>query len=510
MKRRVLLLTLITLLSFVSCLSQITQDSIFYKTPEIEEIKGSIIDIDSKAGLPYASIYVLHKNKGAISNEKGYFSINITNLDKTDTLRFQYIGYKTKNITIGELDSSGIVNLKEEIFNLSETFVFGNKLNAEEIVKNVLKNKETNYKKTTTKNQTFIRERYSSDFDKIKLHYKKSSFDELDRDLLKLVEEKVPRNTTSYSDFLGNLFFSANDEDSITFKIDPIRTVSLKEKDIAELKQVETIFENIFTNTKEKEYWKVKSGIFGQKIDMDDNEAKKDSLEENERRTKHFSRRIKYRLKYSLLDNKDDWEFLYSTGKYKYTLAGGTRVGGEDVYIIDFISKNSGDFIGRIYVSMSTYALIRADYEYAPEKTGRDFHLLGVGYTEDQYSGSIYFEKKDNTYELKYFSKKEGSYVTFDRSIALLKKRKRFLFDKTLNEAKVGVELSLRSEQSFELLVLNHEEISDEQFSNFEEKSKMEIVYVDQFDDKFWKGYSIIEPTKQMREYKKQEVVYYK
>lgn len=157
---------------------------------------------------------------------------------------------------------------------------------------------------------------------------------------------------------------------------------------------------------------------------------------------------------------------------------------------------------------MSTYALIRADYEYAPEKTGKDIHLLGVGYTEDQYSGSIYFEKKDSTYNLKYFSKKQGSYVTFDRSISLLKKRKRFFFDKTLNEAKVGIEVSLRSEQSFELLVLNDKKISNKQFTEFEEKKVMEIVYVDQFDDKLWKGFSIIEPTEQMREYKKQDVIY--
>jgi len=46
-----------------------------------------------------------------------------------------------------------------------------------------------------------------------------------------------------------------------------------------------------------------------------------------------------------------------------------------------------------MYISMSTFALIRADYEYAPEKTGKDFHLLGVGYTEDEYSGSIYLRK---------------------------------------------------------------------------------------------------------------------
>ena len=31
----------------------------------------------------------------------------------------------------------------------------------------------------------------------------------------------------------------------------------------------------------------------------------------------------------------------------------------------------------------------------------------------------------------------------------------------------------------------------------------MKVIYVDRFDDSLWQGYDILEPTKQMREYKK-------
>jgi len=485
-----------------------TNDSIYFT----KEIKGVVLDVDKQTPLPYTNIYVLHKNKGAISNEKGHFSIDITGLESDDTLRFQYIGYSTRKITLAELDTVSIVYLKEEIFNLSETIIFGNALNVVSIVKKVLENKDSNYRKTTAQKQTFIRERHNSDIEDINLKYKNSTFEDLDRDLLKLLEEKVPRHSTSYTDFLGTLYFSENEEDSITFKLEPIRTVSLKEKDIAELEQIEIIFENIFKNTKEEEYWKVKSGILSNKIDIEDDsiEQKKDSLKANERKISQYSRRTKNKFNYSFLDNKNDWEFLHSTGKYKYVLAGGTRVNGEDVYIIDFTPRRGGEFIGRMYISMSTYALIRADYEYAPNKTGRDIHLFGVGYTENQFSGSIYFEKKDGSYNLKYFSKKAGSYATFDRSIALVKKRKRFLFDKTIDEVKIGVDIVLTSKQSIEILIIDEKMITYKQFSDFKEKEKMEIIYVDQFDDKLWKGFAIIEPTKQMREYKKQKVDYTK
>jgi hypothetical protein len=472
------------------------------------EIRGLVIDLDKQTVLPYTNIYVLHKNTGTISNEIGHFTLNISGLSKSDTVRFQYVGYKTKKITIGELETSPKVYLKEEIINLSEFVVFATDPNVEEIVKNVLKNKDKNYRPVTIKRQTFIRDRDIADFNQIEFNYKKSSIDELDREMIALAEEKIPRNFTSYTDFLGYLYFSQKEADSSKFKIEPIRTVRLKEQDVSDLMQFAKIFEKAFDETGEDEYWKVKSGIFGQKLDSTELKAgfEEDSLDDNQRELAFYRNSIRWKLGFSNLGNKDEWEFLHSTGKYNYTLAGGTRVSGESVYIIDFKPKRGGLYQGRMFISMETYALIRADYEYAPDKTGTDFHLLGVGYTESAFSGSIYFEKKDDNYLLKYFSKRTVSSASFDRNIALLKKKKRWLFDKTLKELKIGLELKVDMSQSIEFLMLSDEFISEKQFAEFKQKEYLEIIFVDQFDDNLWKDFSIIEPTEQMREYKKQAV----
>ena len=523
MKRIFLLSTLIVIITFVST-SQITHDSTIVETNEsvysAKEIKGVVLDSDKQTPLPYANIFVLNKNKGAISNEKGHFSIDITGLDNDDTIRFQYIGYSTRKLTIGELDTILVVYLKEEIFNLSETIIFGNALNARSIVKKVLQFKDSNYRKVTSNSLTFIRDRNTNIIEDVQLNLKKSTITQLDKEMIEFVENAIPRESISYNDFMGNIYHSGNPDDSITQKTDAIRIVSLKEKDIAELDQIETIFEDVFNNIGDEEYWKVKSGIFSQKID-DENESKndtineniepeKDTLKESGRKLVSINRAIQYRTRYSLMNDKDSWEFLHKTGKYNYTLAGGTRVNGEDVYIIDFTPKSSGKFIGRIYISMSTYALVRADYEFDKDKLGRDFHMFGIGYTENQFSGSIYFEKKGDNYVLKYYSKKTGFSASIQRDFSLIKKRERFLFDKKLNEIKVGIDISMNQEESVEYLVLDRTEISQEQFSDFTQKERMEIIYVDQFDDSLWKGFAIIEPTEQMREYKKQKVDYTK
>lgn len=508
--RRIILIPIFVLAIFLSGFTQeVYDDELYDSIIQRVEISGLILDLDTKTPLPYANVYVKQKHIGVISNENGKFSLDINFLEATDSIRFQYIGYKTKLITVGDLDTVRIVYLKENIINLSETLIFGSTPDAKSIVKKVLENKDKNYSRSTSRNHVFIRERNLTDIIKMELNTKKSSIKELNEEFIEFVEEKMPKQSTSYTDFLGNVYYSSNQNDSIRFKVDPIRTVSLKEKDFAELEQMEVIFKNIVEQTKEDEYWKVKTGILSQKIDMGDDTQdtvpKKDTISENQRKTHYMNWRVKSRLKYSSLDDDNQWEFIHKPGKYKYTLAGGTRVNGEDVYIIDFTPKDGGTYKGRMFITILTHALIRADYEYAPEKTGRDIHLLGIGYTETQFSGSIYFEKKDSTYNLKYFSYKSGSYVSFERNVSLLKKRKRFLFDKKINEIKLGIDFSIDQVESVEYLVLNDKEITHDEFLNFEQEKLMEIIYVDQFNDNLWSGYSIIEPTKQMKEYKKQE-----
>ena len=501
-------LTILILLSFAAGFSQTNIDSTNISLNK--EISGVLLDLDKKTILPYANIVVLHKNKGSITNEKGQFLLNIEKLSKKDTISFQYIGYETKNLTISQLDRSAVIYLKENTYNLEEIFVFSNNLNPESIVKKVLENKHSNYKITSSKNQTFIRRRFVSDIDKIDIKFKKSSFSQLNEKMIDLIERKLPRHSVSYTDFLGNLYFSGIKNDSTQLKIDPIKMVSLKDKDLADVEQLESIFEKMFADTKEKEYWKIKSGIIGGKVQINNelDKERRDSLKsinEREFKTVYYRNSTNHLLKYSSFDNKKEWDFLYHTSRYEFTLVGGTVVNEEDVYVIDFVPKKSGKFKGRVYIAIKSFALVRADYEYAEGKTGKNIHLFGVGYSENMFSGSISFEKRNGTYQLKYFSKKEGTGMSADRNLSLIKKKKRFLLDKNLNEIKVRINLNIREEYSVEMLILDHKEISNNQFNDFKQKEFIKMIYVDQFDDQLWKGYSIIEPTKQMRDYKKME-----
>ncbi len=520
MKHILILQIVVLLVSSINGFSQENKDSLLLKSitnkEHKHEIKGLVLDKDKQTALAFTNIVVLGKSKGSISNENGYFSIDISGLKETDTISFQYLGYQNRNFSVNQLKGTPVVSLKENMISLNETFVFGEEPDAKEIIKKILENKATNYKTRVTKSKMFIRERYTADINKINIEFKKSSFETLNRKIIKLIENKLPNHTTSYTDFLGELYFSETQNDSVKLKVNPIKTISLKDKDI-DFSQIESVFENVFANTKEKEYWKMKSGIFSSKIDIKGEEkeeksgmvsvsANNDNFDDdNNMKTTYYRDNIEYSLEYSLMNDNKDWEFLYKTGKYKYTLAGGTKVNGEDVYIIDFEPQSSGKFVGRVYVSIETYALIRADYEYALGKTGLDIHLLGVGVSMNKFKASIYFEKKGDRYALKYFSRKTGQTVSINRSLSLLKKKERFLFDKKLNEIKGRIKMTQTSEDLTEILVLDENEITDNQFANFKQKKMIKIIYVNQFNDDLWNGFSIIEPTKQMKEYKKMD-----
>jgi hypothetical protein len=491
--------TFFCLVSILYLLTAVAQTDTSSSTIPI--LNGTILN-GNNIPLPYVNVISLNTGKGTISNEHGNFSIDINSLNDTNIIRFQCIGYKTKELTIERISNNAPILISENIYTLDEVLVLGTTPDPEEIVKAILENKELNYKNKPHKKQVFIRKKSSSDFLDFKLNYKKSTISDLSPEIVKSIEEHTPKHSTSYSDFLGYVYSNENKDKKNHLKVDPIKTVTLKSKDITELESSYSVFDSLFSNTKDKEYWKVKTGILGTKINFNE---KEDEDSTNYQSLKSYANRINSHLSYSRFEDDDLWEFLHKTKRYNYTIIGGTSINNESVYIIDFTPKRKGTYEGRLYVSIESSALIRADYKYAPDKFGMNVHLLGIGYTQTIFNGSIYFEKNKENYNLKYFSHQSGYKISVNRKIALQHKKKRFLFDKKLNELKVGLDFSQVYEESLELLVIDNNGIEADEFERFKQKEKMKITYINQFDENLWKGYTTITPTKQMKEYKKLE-----
>jgi hypothetical protein len=75
-------------------------------------IKGKVIDIQSKAPVPYANILFLKNGKGITCDNEGNFILYVY---PSDTLKFSSTGYISKTIHINDLDSSKYYTLEIQL-----------------------------------------------------------------------------------------------------------------------------------------------------------------------------------------------------------------------------------------------------------------------------------------------------------------------------------------------------------------------------------------------------------
>lgn len=97
-KERNFFLFLIGILNAVSLYSQV--------------LKGTIVDEENK-NVEYVNVGIVGTRKGVISNEKGNFSINISEQKQTDSLYFHHLSYKRKSIAIKDFSNNNVIILEQ-------------------------------------------------------------------------------------------------------------------------------------------------------------------------------------------------------------------------------------------------------------------------------------------------------------------------------------------------------------------------------------------------------------
>ena len=125
----VLLLNLVTFISFA-------------------QIKGKITD-ESGNPLPFVNIYIENTYIGTTSNENGFYELSVQNQEKVAVV-FQYLGYKTQKhiLNINKFPYTFDVKLIEENYNLNEVVLSSKDNPANAIIRNAIANKQKNSLKT--------------------------------------------------------------------------------------------------------------------------------------------------------------------------------------------------------------------------------------------------------------------------------------------------------------------------------------------------------------------------
>jgi hypothetical protein len=475
-----------------------------------DPITGFIFDAKTKEPLPFANIVVIGQHRGSVSNSEGIFVLDMDNIAPNDTIFFSYMGYETLKVRAAQLRRKTEIYMHQATVNIREVEVLYKSLSAKEIVALARKNYDENHPISTGKQQVFFHNYEKVPFPETnQIILKKSDFVGLDKHTFDEVLSLMPGEFIEYQDALVELYSDGKDH-----RLVPLQGISLEEESMQALgKEMEnrlsTLFDDIQKTQKDEDiYYKFRSGIFSQKLKQDSvndliwEEYKNDTLNYTVETEQVKNDVLLLFEEYARLGSKN-WEFIKDRNKYKYTKEEVTVYNDELVYRISFIPENRGLFEGIMYVSTTSYAILQLDFAFAEGKQNEKFQFAGFGHLMDFKKGRVIFEKGNSGYFVKYINAQQHELATVDRNFSVMKKQKRTLVDKELNEFKLEVQLAFDIESSWELLVLDREEIDSKQFAGVQQPLFMKFRKEYAYTPEMWNNRTVIVPTSELKKYKR-------
>lgn len=477
-----------------------------------DPIKGIVLDAKTKEPLAFANIVVSGQQKGTVSNSEGNYVLAMDGISPNDTVMFYYMGYETLKIKASKLQQLTQVEMKPSSIKLREVHVSSKQLEVREILSRVRKNFAANYPDMPQKRSIFYHKYERTPFpEENKIILKKSDFAGLDRKTFDELLELMPREFIEYQDAVID-FYSSNKN----YKLVPVQGISLEEGSYQALtKEIESklsvLFEDIEKAKSESDvYYKIRSGILSQKIDK--NSANDSIWKEYKNDPTNYTvetQVVKDEIlslldDYSNLESKN-WEFITDPSKYSYKKEGFSTFNNEPVYKISFYPKNRGNFQGTMYISMLTYAVLQLDFEFAEGVQTEQFDLLGFEHSMNMKKGRVLFEKGKNGYFIRYISANQNESARVERELSIIKKQKRPLTDKELSEIKMELEIHFDITSSWELLVLNTEEIEPKKFDEVKQPLLMKFKIEYAYTPEMWNNRTVLVPSAELKKVKRKD-----
>lgn len=475
-------------------------------------VSGIVQDQNTNEPLPFTTIVILGQSRGTVSNVEGRFILDLQGVADEDTVAFSYVGYETRKLLARELQVLTTVDLQPATVNLGAVAVLSSTLSVEEILERVVLNYERNHSMHDEKQRMFYHKYEQTSFPKEnKVHLKESDFAGLGKESFYELFNKLPDKFIEYQDAIVELYQFEEGT-----KMVPIEAISLEEGSQQELfKEMEnrlsSFFEDIEQAKQDEEvYFKFRSGIFAMDVDEGDlqdsliQEAKQDALHYSYNAESVKSELVYLNKEYASLNSKN-WEFITKTKKYNYALNQVTVFDDELVYQIDFSPKKGGLFEGSMFISTETYGLLQLDFAFAEGKSNENIQLLGIGHSMVFKRARVIFEKGVNGYYIKYINAQQHEKASIERNFSFMKKERRFLFDKTLNEMKVTVDVFFDIQSFWELLVIDHSPVDSQQFKAVNQPNIMKFKKEYAYSPDAWKNRTVIAPSDALKTYKRQE-----
>ena len=478
-------------------------------TSMAQTVSAVLIDAKSKKPIPYATVQY-GANEGVIANDEGLFSFDMASIQEPlDSIYITSMGYEKVGLPFDSVTDS-ILYISPKAIKLSGVYLFDNPLEVDEIIEKVVERMPFNYNKAPTKQRFFLRQSSLNSIGKFDIDFKKSTIEELNKELLDSVLNLVPKHSAYYTETLGDYYKKAGDHKLTIVKAAELYDKRNEDSFEALGERMEQIFKD---NVKPDSYLKIKSGLFGTKVQLDsmveeNEDAKQIKVEikdEESDQKNHFLSSRK-----SVLDDLNQELFyqeeaklnvLQKPRKYRFKIEGYTDILDEGVYVISFEPKGGADYKGTLFVNIENYAVVRIEYENV--KLLRNFKLLGLLYQEHIFAGSTLFEIAENgKYEVKFQESVIGRKMGVDRPLKVIEKNKNVKGRRKQNELSLGIDIVNFNTEKYEYVAFDSNIIPEASYKSANENHEIKATYMAKYDPAFWEGYTIMEPNQAIRDFK--------
>ncbi|GGG49759.1 carboxypeptidase-like regulatory domain-containing protein [Bizionia arctica] len=465
-----------------------------------QQVSGKVLT-KSNEPIPFATIQI-GPNYGVITNEEGNFSIETQGFTASDSVYISCLGYEKIGLLLQEF-SSKEYKLSDQVNELHEVYLTNKPLTIDSIMLYVNKNLKRNYKSDLVSYDIFSRRTEyiigkdaNFEIDK-STGFKKKQLEAFNKDLDGLEKSLLTNKSKQYTEFVGSINIK-NEEDSKLEVDKAIRLLDERNNQSVEM-LTDKAKDIVLKHLDKDKIYTVKSGLFTMSDSVSLNEDRS-KVEDTFNSLKFIRNMVHKMVNDYAFSSKTILNFITDTKKYEYAIKDITFIGNEMVYVISYAPRrSSADFEGTFYVSNETFAILRADYKFAKGRIGEKFNLkflLGVKYIEQNKNGFvIYNRNEDGYYYPNYMTDQLERYFYVDRPIK---------FKDNNSSEKVSFDFKVEGifKEKNEILVMGEKNITASEYAATTEKRKIDYETLKAFDPEYWKDYNVLEPLKEMKDFK--------
>ncbi len=390
---------------------------------------------------------------------------------------------------------------------LEEVVVSTSSLSAYELVLSAKKVMESSAQQKDQELTYFLRHSEVNEVD-LNLDLKESTLEQVDIEFINQITQSIPKQSSLHTEALYRL----TQQDSLGESARLLRGFQLEEESSKiDVKNISEFFlKKIEESLSKGNYFKVKSGIFGGKIeeddiDLDDLRPTKDSIigenidiaERHRVASAIGYQRLKEFNRYQPYESDPVVGVFEKPKRFDFQIVNYTFYKDQWVHVIAFKEKSKAQFYGELWINEEDKALVQ--FKFINTKPIKSIKLLGFEYSEPRVQGQFLYKKFDDGSHRHYFGRLEqNTEVSVNRPLSFIEKRKAFIGGRRVNYVDLDISFGLNQTEEYTYI------LSDNTTSEINTRSTSVLDELSSYPTDYWENSEFsIAPSEAMKNFKK-------